>query len=304
MLSKTEREEMTREFLAHLDANPQAPPARPRGILSPYMVRFAHAPAFALFFTLAVATGTTYAAESSLPKDLLYPIKTGIIEPVFITAPAVTREAQARATTDIIERRLDEAHELLERDEMDAETASEISQVVVRHASSVRGFAADASASGEIEEALDTTSDLENALEAHERILDAASDEKEDADEAVRDFIDAVGQEADGAEDATDAAEEVAAANADEDTVDYARDAEAELSLGLKSLREELTALGEEDELSELAEEARELLAAAEASHARASALLANGTIASALPELREGRQSIEQAKILVESLD
>lgn len=289
---------MKREFMAYLDEHPAAAPEPARAVRSPYTIHLLRAPAFAFLAVFAILGGTSYAAEASLPNDVLYPVKTGVIEPVFIKGTALTKSGKARASTTLIARRLDEAHELLDRNQMDARSAAILEEALKQHTIAVHRYIDEASAGGEIEEALAVSEDLENTLKAHEVVLAAVSDDAEDADETVQDLIDGVSEDADEAEDASEEVEEVIRGTADDAADQYVAETQQELAPKLEELREEVS---REDEQDELMLRARALFVEASAAYARGRELLDDQN-EDAFSEFRDALQSAEQATIILKS--
>lgn len=89
-----------------------------------YFVFFAPRYVVALLVVLVVLVGssTAYAAQGSLPGDLLYPVKVSVNEKVEV-ALAPTPVAKAEVQVRLAERRVDEARELSVRGRLDEKTA-------------------------------------------------------------------------------------------------------------------------------------------------------------------------------------
>lgn len=109
-LSLTEEErEQTREFLQrHIQQNPQKDSAlleaKERFFSMPLLFRFS----FAFAFVIVFMTGGAYAAESSIPGDILYPVKRYVSEPI-VSAVKLTPEERAEWSAILLQRRLREA---------------------------------------------------------------------------------------------------------------------------------------------------------------------------------------------------
>lgn len=120
---------------------------RPALVASPYFPRIAFGPfAFparmayglaALLLVVAVSGSTAYAAESAVPGDLLYGVKTGVNEPVAL-AFSVSAQSKAQTHAAIAEERLAEAEALASKGTLTATTS-------VQLADSFAANAADAS---------------------------------------------------------------------------------------------------------------------------------------------------------------
>lgn len=133
----------------------------------------------ALIALLFVGGGVSFAAQGSLPGDVLYPIKVNINEKVE-TVLNVSSEAKAGLEVRLAERRLEEAEKLTSREDLNEETKEEIKARFDEHASR-----ADQRITAMIETnpsvALDVVSRFETSLKAHESVL-AKLDTKTEAD--------------------------------------------------------------------------------------------------------------------------
>lgn len=174
-LSDKERRDMSyvvREYMAHKPI--------PRGEYSSISIQwFSFAwiqrpVAAALALVFIFSSGVSYAAESALPGDALYPVKTMINESVKV-ALATDTEAKANVQIELAERRIEEAAVLASENRLDAETQSALAVAFETHAQSAAEEVAvidetDASAVAEI------TSRFETRLAAHEEVLALVSE--------------------------------------------------------------------------------------------------------------------------------
>jgi hypothetical protein len=96
------------------------------------MPQFVMPVALVLLLTV-VGTGTTYAAQTSLPGDILYPLKINVVENIKV-ALAVGPKAKAQVHTELAAQRLDEAQELASEGRLDATTTAEIQSNFNEHA--------------------------------------------------------------------------------------------------------------------------------------------------------------------------
>ena len=74
---------------------------------------------------LILGTGTSYAAEGSLPGDMLYSIKVNVNEKI-ASLKAITPEAKAKFNTKIIKKRLEEADKLASGGKLNESTKDKI----------------------------------------------------------------------------------------------------------------------------------------------------------------------------------
>lgn len=110
----------------------------------------------AVAFLLVVSTGTSYAAEGSLPGGVLYPVKTNILEPLTV-ALASTPAAKAEANASIATTRVQEAQALAAHGDLTPAVAQEISDNYNVHATAALALAADADAATATTDATSTT---------------------------------------------------------------------------------------------------------------------------------------------------
>jgi len=100
----------------------------PRGLQSPYMRTFKYAVIFLLIFLLT-GGGLAASAETTLPGDTLYSVKTNITEPLR-TAFAGTPAAQAQVQQQFLNRRLQEAATLAKHSELDSSKEKQIAGLI------------------------------------------------------------------------------------------------------------------------------------------------------------------------------
>ena len=124
----------------------------------------------ALLVVLLVGGGTSFAAESALPGDTLYPVKVSINEEVgsFL---AFSEEAQARFDTRRAENRLEEAAELAAKGRLNSETSASIQSRFEAHTSAFEDDIEAIEASENSRSSFEMHSNFEASLNAHERIL-------------------------------------------------------------------------------------------------------------------------------------
>ncbi|MDO8600760.1 MAG: DUF5667 domain-containing protein [bacterium] len=138
----------------------------------------------ALVLVLFIGGGVSYAAESSLPGDILYPVKINMNESVGGVL-AVSAEADVAWQTRLIERRLNEAEELAVRGRLDTETREQIESNFSRHAERVKIRIAAFEEKKDFDGAADASSNFEISLRVHERILSRLADNEEETPNEV-----------------------------------------------------------------------------------------------------------------------
>ncbi len=96
----------------------------------------------ALAGLIAVGSGTVVAAESSLPGETLYGVKVSVTEPL-LGAMAVTPEARAQWSVEMVNRRLSEAETLAERGQLIGSKKSEMERRLEQDAAAATQTVAD-----------------------------------------------------------------------------------------------------------------------------------------------------------------
>lgn len=284
-LSEAERAKMRGDFLAFMAAHPVA-----SRIPSPYFVLHAGAAyAFAVF--LLVSAPVLYAAEHSLPNDPLYSLKTKFLEPAFVGAASLSSDsAEADVNVSLVNRRLREAEQLSATDELSPEIAEDLKATLTASIEKVRAHVAQSRAEGDLEEALDAGLDLENALEAHGRVLDSfADDSAAPTDDTFADEVQDLGQHA---QDTNDDTEEQLESDSNPDAA-YVAEVSQEAKDAIATAEAQLVESGE----TSLTAEAEELLGKAKEAYA-ASSSQASGDDAVAL--MRDALQYATQVSIIL----
>ena len=116
---------------------------------------------------ILTGNGIAKAAEGSLPGDILYPIKTGIIEPARV-ALAATIVARAEVQTNIATTRLQEAEQLAVHNKLSEQSASQLNQSLNRDAKALAVTVASADA----QTAASIKDSYRASLETHTQILE------------------------------------------------------------------------------------------------------------------------------------
>lgn len=131
-----------------------------------------------LIIALLLGGGTTFAAEQSLPGDVLYPVKVSVNEGVRGWF-AVSDGAEARLNARLAERRLEEAEELASDDRLDDSTRSEVESRFRMHAEKIKEAVNNLDDDPDKRsEVFGISSDFEASLRAHEGIIFTLSNQK------------------------------------------------------------------------------------------------------------------------------
>lgn len=140
------------------------------------------------------AAGVSYAAESALPDDVLYPFKVGINENV---RASFTFSEEARAQWELrrVERRLGEAAALAAKGRLSPQLSAVLEQQLHRHTAALRGEFDHLSRGGNGAVVVALRADLESTLSAHEFVLTDLSAEGQQGT-ATEDFLARVRDEA------------------------------------------------------------------------------------------------------------
>lgn len=164
------------------------------------------ATAFAL--VLVVGVGTSYAAESAIPGDVLYLVKIRINEPVKGSL-VVSQAARANWHTELVTRRLEEAEVLAAEDRLTPLARTQIQTEINRSSERFDETVAMLARSGEGEALVaEAQSNLEASLEGHEKVLTALAEDLPVAQGALVSLMANVRDRADVAQSARASAEE------------------------------------------------------------------------------------------------
>ncbi|MDP3953938.1 MAG: DUF5667 domain-containing protein [bacterium] len=123
----------------------------------------------AIIIALLITGGTSFAAQQSLPGDVLYPVKLEVNENVRGWL-ALSDEAKASLEARLAEERLKEAEKLAVKSELNAEVRAKIEQNFEKHAGRVEARI-DKFGSSNAQKALEVNSNFQTSLDAHVKIL-------------------------------------------------------------------------------------------------------------------------------------
>jgi hypothetical protein len=124
----------------------------------------------ALLVFFMITAGTSYAAEGSLPDDLLYPIKIHVTEPIR-AAFAVTPQAKAQWNIGRTAKRLQEAEQLSASETLDTSDVQVLNELIQKSTSNVTAQAVALAANHDAAGSASVFSSLESTLKTHAEIL-------------------------------------------------------------------------------------------------------------------------------------
>lgn len=125
-----------------------------------------------LIVALVLGGGTAFAAEATVPGDVLYPVKIHVNEEVR-SAFAVSDEAEARLQAEFAAERLKEAEELAGRHKLDAEARADLETRFTGHANDADTHMEKMKQKHDEENAGVIEADLDATLRAHTKLLNA-----------------------------------------------------------------------------------------------------------------------------------
>ncbi len=175
-LSDTERSLLRSRIMEFISYNPirgKMPVLRERSSISIFEVRY-FAKAASLVLIIAVVaggSGVSLAASSALPGDKLYSVKVNVNEGIESTL-AMSPEARAVVNSKKVERRLVEAQTLDKENKLSPELQMVVEKKLEEHIDNLAEDIENLREEGNLELALETTSNLTPVLEAHKEILE------------------------------------------------------------------------------------------------------------------------------------
>lgn len=174
-LNESDHSLARQDLLAFIEMNPHVAADGRWRVYATNILHFVRSPVPVLIsvsLIIAASAGVSYAAEGSLPGNILYPIKVHVNEEVhakFMTSP----EARARWEAQRAERRIEEAERLAANGALSPATKLSIEQNFNDHVQRVNLLLQDVEDKDNVETAADISSDFETALQIHEKILDS-----------------------------------------------------------------------------------------------------------------------------------
>lgn len=176
VLSKAEKDSIRKNIIAFMrqEAMPREPFVSwnvahftnffPRSLALRYV-------SLAMVLSLFFSTGVSFAAQKSLPGELLYPIKTGINEKV-LGLLLVSDKAKAKYNVELVQLRLEEIEKVFSQDALDEKKSEKMQKLLAKHIQEVADRASDIGNKKDPNFSLEINSELEASLNAHKQILD------------------------------------------------------------------------------------------------------------------------------------
>lgn len=185
-LSRTQKDEMRKKIFEYVSFNPirSAQTAQSSNYFSVperMFVRFASALLMVIFAGGSVAL----AAESAMPGDSLYGVKTGFNEELMELA-SISLEAKARTQSVIAQRRIREAEKLAAQGELDQNVSKEIEEQVAQRSDRMRQYLTQLHSEGQSDEATEIGSNFESTLSGHLAVLEDIAVRHEQEHERLR----------------------------------------------------------------------------------------------------------------------
>ena len=137
-----------------------------------------------ILLLLMLGGGTSFAANSALPGDVLYPVKVHVNENVK-SAFTFGASANGRVEAEHASERLSETEKLAIEGEISVEKKEKIKESFSAHANKVKKIVADMEIEGDVEGSLSVNSDLESKLQAHSAILSSIAENDEEDKESL-----------------------------------------------------------------------------------------------------------------------
>jgi hypothetical protein len=138
-----------------------------------FSVRFAMP--VALVIIVALGSGTVYAAQGSLPGDVLYPVKVSVAEPLE-GALALSTQAKAKFNASLVEERMQEAEALASQGRLTSSTTQEIESSLSEHAAAVNDLAQQLQ-NTDPGTAAEVTAQVDSSLAAHSAVIAQLGDD-------------------------------------------------------------------------------------------------------------------------------
>lgn len=138
----------------------------------------------AIAILLFGGAGISFAAQGSLPGDILYPIKIGFNEKVSEIV-LFSNEAKAKYNIQLVQLRLQEAERMALSGKLDSAKTAELKNLLNRHIAGVRSRSGNIKNGNAMNIIADIDSELEASLDAHSRILSEIANAQKEQDKTT-----------------------------------------------------------------------------------------------------------------------
>lgn len=128
---------------------------------------------------LFISGGMSFAAENSLPGDVLYPLKVHVNERILGNI-AFSQKAKAEWESARAERRLQEVERLAVENRLSAETQAQLTARISASASEAGKHITELQSRGDLGTAAVISADLESSLDSHQKILSILAKNKKE----------------------------------------------------------------------------------------------------------------------------
>ncbi len=125
-------------------------------------------------FAVLVCGGISFASQSSLPGDILYPVKVGVNEKV-LSSMLFSDESKAKYNIHLVQLRLEEGEKMASEKKLDNKTSTEIKLLLNKQIENANNYSNDIKYKN-IRLSAEINSELEASLNAHAKILDNLAD--------------------------------------------------------------------------------------------------------------------------------
>ncbi len=141
-----------------------------------------------IIIALLAGSGVSFAAEKTLPGDVLYPVKVNINEEVRGWL-SVSSQGKAQWEATRAERRLEEAEKLTLEGKIDPQTNAKLQADFAVHAEAVQKHVSEIKSQKDFTTAAEVSSEFETSLRAHQGILVQIGEESQENKEEVKEIV-------------------------------------------------------------------------------------------------------------------
>ena len=179
-MTNKESANMRGRLLAYMKKNPSTvrntdearrTTGKPHGLLPLFLTKRLMFVSIILALVAMVGGGTAFAAETTIPGDLLYPIKVHINENVRV-ALAGSTEAKAELEARFAERRMEEAAELEQSGKLKTDVVTRLENNLSRHIDKAEQHITKLTEEGKLEAAAAAQDRLETSIRVHQTVLE------------------------------------------------------------------------------------------------------------------------------------